>query len=125
MVTDKRDCFTDGVPFLKKLAGAGEVRITDQSPAEAEGMAVAITEDARIFIPLAELVDVEAELKRITKELQKAESDLERMEAKLKNEAFLSKAPANVVAAEKERGEKLKALAENLRASLKKMEALR
>ena len=125
VVTEKQDCFTDGIPFLKKLAGAGEVRITGEAPAEADGMAVAITEDARLFIPLAELVDVEAELKRITKELTKAEGDLARMEAKLKNEAFLAKAPENVVAAERERGEKLKALVENLRISLNKLEALR
>ena len=43
----------------------------------------------------------------------------------LKNEAFLAKAPENVVAAERERGEKLKALVENLRNSLNKLEALR
>ena len=125
VVTDKQDCFRDGIPFLKKLAGAGEVRITAEPPAEADGMAVAVTEDARMFIPLAELVDVEAELARIQKDLKKAEGDLERMEVKLKNEAFLAKAPENVVAAERERGEKLKALVENLRVSLKKLEALR
>ena len=125
VVTDKRDCFRDGIPFLKKLAGAGEVRITEETPADADGMAVAVTEDARLFIPLAELVDVEAELARIRKDLKKAESDLERMEVKLKNEAFLAKAPENVVAAERERGEKLKALVENLRNSLNKLEALR
>ena len=101
------------------------MRITEETPADADGMAVAVTEDARLFIPLAELVDVEAELAHIRKDLKKAESDLERMEVKLKNEAFLAKAPENVVAAERERGEKLKALVENLRTSLNKLEALR
>ncbi len=125
VATEKTESFLDGVPFLKKLAGAGEVRISREAPENTDGMAVAITEDARIFIPLAELVDVEAELKRIKKDLTKAEGDLERMEQKLSNQAFLAKAPENVVAAERERGEKLKALVENLRGSLQQLEALK
>ena len=79
----------------------------------------------RIYLPLAELVDVEKELERIAKELKKAEGQSAGMAAKLSNEAFLAKAPANVVEAEREKARKLEALVENLRESKAKLEALR
>ena len=124
VVTENTAVYTDGIPFLKKLAYAGEVSVTGEAPADTAGSAVAITESAKLYIPLAELVDIVAEKARITKELKKAESDLERMNAKLSNEAFLSRAPETVVAAEKERAEKLKALVANLHDSLNKLESL-
>jgi valyl-tRNA synthetase len=53
------------------------------------------------------------------KKLQKARDDLEKTLAKLNNEMFTSKAPENVVAAERERADKAKSLIENLEQSLK------
>ena len=125
VVTANRDAYEDGAPFLKKLAYAGEVTVTGDAPADAAGMAVAITEDAKLYVPLAELVDLEQELKRIAKELKKTEADAERLQAKLQNPSFLEKAPDSVVAAERERAQKLAALLENLRDSARKLEALR
>ena len=66
-----------------------------------------------------------AQLERIAKELKKAEGQSAGMAAKLSNEAFLAKAPANVVEAEREKARKLEALVENLRESKAKLEALR
>ena len=101
------------------------MRITTEPVADADGCAVAITEDARVYLPLAELVDVEKELQRISKELKKAEGQAAGMKAKLANEAFLAKAPEQVVAAEREKARKLDALIENLRESEEKLRALR
>ena len=122
--TAKTAAFEAGVPFLKKLAYAAEVTLLDKAPENAGELAAAITTDAKLYMPLAELVDVEKELARLRKELQKAENDHQRTAAKLTNEAFISKAPANVVAAEREKTAKLEALIENLRASVANLEKL-
>ena len=76
-----------------------------------------ITHAARVFIPLAELVDLEKEKARIQKELDQKRGQLAGLEAKLQNPGFLAKAPEQVVAAEKERCETLKALIAKLEES--------
>ena len=65
---------------------------------------------ATIYLPLAELVDIAAELDRIAKERAKAEDNLRRIEAKLSNESFTSRAPEAVVNAEREKADKARAL---------------
>ena len=72
-------------------------------------------------MPMAELVDLDAERARIEKELEKAHKQLEAQEKKLANESFVSRAPEAVVNAERERAEKAKALIANLEASLAKL----
>ncbi len=72
-------------------------------------------------MPMAELVDLDAERARIEKELEKAHKQLEAQEKKLANEYFVSRAPEAVVNAERERAEKAKALIANLEASLKNL----
>ena len=66
--------------------------------------------DATIYMPMAELVDIAKELTRIAAERKKAEENLQRIEAKLANESFTSRAPENVVNAEREKAEKARAL---------------
>ena len=68
------------------------------------------THAARLFLPLAELVDLDKERERIAKQLKKNRDELDKLEKKLGNPGFVSKAPENVVAAERERAEKLAAL---------------
>lgn len=79
-------------------------------------MVTVITHAARIGMPLAELVDLEKEKARIAKELKKNRGELEKLSNKLNNPGFLAKAPEQVVAAEKERAEKLTALIAQLEA---------
>ena len=76
-----------------------------------------VTHDANIYLPLAELVDIDAELERIAKEKAKAEDNLKRIEAKLANESFTSRAPENVVNAEREKADKARALIAKLEES--------
>ena len=71
-----------------------------------------------MFMPMAELVDLDKERARIAKELANAEKQLAGQNAKLENQNFVSRAPEAVVNAEREKKAKLEALIENLRASL-------
>ena len=80
-------------------------------------MVEVITHAARLFMPLAELVDLDKERARVAKELKKNRAELEKLEAKLNNPGFVNKAPAQVVEAERERAEKLRALVEQLEQS--------
>ena len=66
-------------------------------------------------------MDLDKERERIGKELEKARKQKEAQEKKLSNEKFVSKAPENVVAAERERLAKAEALIANLEDSLKKL----
>ena len=118
IVTGKQDVFEAGRVYLSKLAYAGELTITDTVPANAEGLVSVVTDEAKLYMPLAELVDLQKERERIEKEIKKAQDDLARTEGKLNNQGFVAKAPQNVVDAEKEKAQKLRALIENLTDSL-------
>jgi len=112
--TDRADIFEAGRPFMLRLAYASGVAVADKAPEGAEDMACAITDKARMYMPMAELIDFEKELARIAKEKEKAQKELDRIEGKLNNQGFVSKAPEAVVAAEREKAEKLKSLLKNL-----------
>ena len=108
--------FEQGIPFLKRLAYASDVTVVGVADAgsddamSAQGMVTITTHAARLFLPLAELVDLEKEKARVQKELEKNRKELDKLETKLNNPGFVNKAPANVVEAERERAGKLKAL---------------
>jgi valyl-tRNA synthetase len=118
IVTEKGDVFRSGTTYLSKLAYAAEVTITDKAPESVEGMVNVVTNEAKLYMPLAELVDLEKERQRIEKELEKAQKELQRIEGKLSNEQFTSKAPESVVNAEREKADKARALIANLTESL-------
>ena len=121
VVTDKGAIFENGRAFLCKLAYAGKITVTTEMPEDVSGMVSAVTNDAKIFMPMAELVDLDKERARIEKELEKARKEYEGQKNKLANEKFLARAPERVVTAERERMEKAKALLENLTESLHKL----
>ncbi len=119
--SDRPEVFEAGRTYLSKLAYAGEVDIVSEAPADTDGMVSVVTGSAKMFMPMAELVDLEKERARIEKELEKARAQLEAQKKKLANEAFVSRAPEAVVNAERERAEKAKALIANLEESLAKL----
>ncbi|NLV86823.1 MAG: class I tRNA ligase family protein, partial [Clostridiales bacterium] len=121
VVTDNKDIFENGRAFLIKLAYASEVLVTDTAPDDIEGMVSVITDKAKMFMPMAELVDLKKERERLEKEIAKAQKEYDAQMAKLNNEKFLAKAPASVVENEKERAKRAKALIENLSESLLKL----
>ncbi len=116
IATQEGDIFTAGIPFLKRLGYASDVTVEGMADAASSaeeakaGRVEIITHAARLFLPLAELVDLDKERERIAKQLKKNRDELEKLEKKLGNPGFVSKAPENVVAAERERAEKLAAL---------------
>ena len=117
--TGEMDVFTQGIPLLKRLAYASEVTVVGvtEAPEGEKGMTSVVTPVARVFMPMAELVDLEKEKARIQKELEQKKKALAGLESKLSNPAFLSKAPESVVAAERERADTLRALMTKLEES--------
>ncbi len=89
------ETFRKGVMIFTRLASASRVEFG--AIPGAEKAVTIVTPDARLFIPTGELVDRRAELARLSKEMESAQKQYATAQAKLKNEKFLSKAPANVV----------------------------
>ena len=114
IVTDKPDLFEKGRAYISRLAFATELNITGDAPADLENLVAVATDDARMFMPLSELVDLEKERERIEREVAKVKVDIEKVEKKLGNEQFTSKAPENIIQAERDKLSKLHALLENL-----------
>ena len=119
IATDKATAFEAGVSYIRKLAYASEVSVQPEPPEKTDGMVTVITDNARMFMPMAELVDMEKEKARLEKELANAEKQLAGQIAKLSNENFVARAPESVVNVEREKKTRLEALIENLKASLK------
>ena len=120
VATSQREAFQMGAPILKRLGYGSEVELLDNEeiPAETQGMVTVTTYAARILMPLAELVDLDKERSRLAKEIQKNEAELSKLSTKLSNPGFVSKAPEAVVAAERERMEKLEVLLRKLQEEL-------
>ena len=109
--TPYSEIFRSGAMFMERLASASEVEVSGVAPQEGEDFSDAvqvITDSARIFIPLDELVDKQKELARLEKERKACERDIAMVEQKLSSQGFLEKAPQNVVEAERVKLEKHK-----------------
>ena len=88
--------------FLTKLAKLSEIRwleVTEEAPVAA----TALVGDLEILVPMSGLIDQDAELARLAKEAEKLAKDLSRLTGKLNNASFIEKAPADVVAKEREK----------------------
>ncbi len=123
IVTQKPDLFADAEPFMKRLAWASQVTVQSEAPADAGKMVACVTQACQVLMPMADLVDLDKERERLEKELENAENMVKRTQAKLQNESFVSRAPQNVVDAEKEKLQKYGELAEKLRASIQALQA--
>jgi len=124
VLSTKPEIFAEGEGFIQRLAYADQVKILDKEPENIDGMVCCTTADAKLYIPLGQLVDVAKELERITKELEKARKNLAGLEGKLNNEKFISRAPESVVNAEREKASKARDLITQLEeseAALKKL----
>ena len=88
--------------YLKKLAKLSEIRFLSSNE-DAPVASAALVGELEILVPMAGLIDKEAELARLAREVDKLQKDLVRIQAKLGNSAFVDKAPAEVVAKEREK----------------------
>ncbi len=104
VATKFADTFKNGSAFIEKLASANGVEVADNF--DIDGAVTVVTADAKIYIPMDELVDKKAELERLGKELAAVEKRLAQSEGKLNNQGFVSKAPAAVI--EKVKGQAAK-----------------
>jgi len=86
--------------------------------------AMALVGEMKILIPMAGLIDKEAELARLEKEIQKINNDLPRVEGKLNNPAFVDKAPPEVIDKEKAKLSELRSMLNNLEEQQRKIRAL-
>ena len=119
------EVFAAGKAFFLRLAGAEDVKVCGMEAADAasgdDGLVEVTTHAARLFMPLAELVDFEKELARIAKEKENCLKQIAMFESKLSNEAFVSRAPEKVVSDQKEKLAKNQALLAQLIESEKRL----
>ena len=122
IVTQDAELFRKGAAFFEKLASASHVSIqADKNGIDKNAVGV-VVEKAEIYLPLEELVDMKAEKERLEKEKKRLEGEIRRVEGKLGNPGFVSKAPEKVIAEEREKGEKYRAMLEKVAESLSAME---
>jgi len=131
------------LPVLMEGAGADDLRFADanrltlarvgrvesvtalQDDEDAPPAATALVGSMRLLVPMAGLIDVEAERARIGKQRDKVNAELEKAGAKLANENFVNNAPEAVVTQEKERVAAFEEQLEQLDEQLKRLEALK
>ena len=106
IATAHKDTFEKAGIFMQRLASCSEAEIGDSF--EIDGAVCIVTTDAKIYIPLGELVDFEKEIARLNKEKKKVLKDLEFIDKKLNNENFVAKAPKAVVDGQREAAQKLR-----------------
>ena len=102
--TPNEEVFMNAAPFFVRLASASELIVGKDF--DLGNTMQLVTDCARIFIPMGDLIDTEKELERLNKEKSACEKDIQFLNGKLSNEKFVSKAPEAVVAQEKEKLEK-------------------
>lgn len=117
VLANEPQIYAEGEGFIQRLAYADSVSLLDAEPANLDGMVCITTGNAKLYIPMGQLVDVAKELERIGKELAKARQNLAMLEGKLSNEKFVSRAPEAVVNAEKEKAAKARSLITQLEES--------
>jgi len=109
----------DAAPFFGKLAGASEVSL-EKCPAT--NAVTIVCTLGKVYIPFDQLVDIEAEIKRLNKELENAKGELARVNGKLNNQGFIAKAPAQLVEQEKEKKVKFEQLIVSIEATIAGLE---
>ena len=123
ITTPFADAFKAGTSYICRLASASEVEIGDGF--DAEGAVRVVTDSATVYMPMKELVDIEAELDRLNKDMEKAEKDREFFEKKLNNAGFVAKAPAAVVEQQREGLAKVLDRIKMIKESIAEIEAMR
>jgi valyl-tRNA synthetase len=88
-----------------------------------QGAVQIVLDEAVLALPLAGIIDIDAESKRLKREMDKVGSELKQLNAKLANEKFVSRAPEHVVEEQRERKVEAEAIAAKLDQALKRLEA--
>ncbi|MGI6357435.1 MAG: valine--tRNA ligase [Bacillota bacterium] len=94
---------TEAAPYFTKLAGLSELTIAAWGAAKPAKSMSAVVSGLELHLPLAGLIDLEQEIARLQKEVANLRAEVERGQKKLANPGFVNKAPADVVAKEREK----------------------
>lgn len=121
-LADQQSLSNNGI-YLQKLGRLNSITWLRPSESTPES-AMALVGEMKILIPMAGLIDKEAELARLEKEIQKINNDLPRVEGKLNNPAFVDKAPPEVIEKEKAKLADLRSMLNNLEEQQRKIRAL-
>ena len=124
LVSDKeevRAVFEKGKLFFAPLAYASEVIIQDNRDGIADDAVSVVIEDAVIYMPFAELVDISQEIERLEKEEARLKDEIARATGMLGNERFVSKAPEEKIAQERAKVDKYTQMLEQVTARLKQL----
>ncbi len=113
----------DNELYIRKLARAGDIKI-DMDIKKSRGSAIAVKEHLEVYIPLAGLIDVDSEIRRLRKDLKKVEENISVLDRKLINEDFIQKAPPEVVEKEKKRYNEFMMKKERILESINRLEEL-
>ena len=124
VLTAAPQVFAQGEGFIQRLAYADKVELLEKEPENLNGLVTCATADAKLYIPMGQLVDIAKEQERIGKELEKARKNLASLNGKLSNENFISRAPEAVVNAEREKAKKATDLIAALEESLAALQSL-
>ncbi len=124
VLTSTPQVFAQGAGFIQRLAYADKVELLEKEPENLNGLVTCATADAKLYIPMGQLVDIAKEQERIGKELEKARKNLASLNGKLSNENFISRAPEAVVNAEREKAKKAADLIAALEESLAALQSL-
>ena len=117
--------FTDGEVFFASLAGAGEVKVQEGRAGIAEDAVSALIHGAEICMPLDDLVDIAKELERLENEEKRLRGELARSNGMLRNEKFISRAPAAKIEEERKKLAKYEQLMEQVQTRLAQLRAKR
>ncbi|MFA7308169.1 MAG: valine--tRNA ligase [Hyphomicrobium sp.] len=114
-----RECVRRNDETLKRLARLDEIDFADMAP---KGAALIVAGETTAALPLAGIIDMAAEKRRLAKEIEKADSDLKKMDAKLSNPQFMERAKEEAIEEAKERKAELEAEIKRFSAALKRLE---
>ena len=117
-----RGIFEHSRVFFAMLGYASEVAIQKDKEGIADDAVSVVTSQANIYIPFAELVDIEKEIQRLKGEEKKLQGELARVNGMLNNEKFMSKAPEAKVVEERAKLEKYTAMMEQVQERLAQLE---
>ena len=101
-----RNIFENSKAFFATLGYASEVAVQSDKTGIAEDAVSVLIHQAALYMPFADLVDIDKEIERLTKEEDKMNKEIKRAQGMLSNPKFVDKAPADKVQAEKDKLEK-------------------
>lgn len=106
--------------ILKRMARLESIELSDEAP---KGSIQTVVGETTLILPIADIIDLDAERARLKKQLDKLEQDIQKIDQTLGNEKFVANAPEEIVAEQKQRKEEALKLSEKLSQALQQLEA--